>query len=117
MDKKIAGAIGALSALVTLDASQAATAPAPNAGEPLKASSFAELLQPIPNALARLRTAEEARARAGEAEVQVAQYWRHHHHHHHHHAHWRYGWRPRFFYRHHHHHHHHHHSHWRYRGY
>ena len=65
---------------------------------PLKANSFAELLEPIPNAPALLMAMDEKPA--AENNVQLAQYY-HHHHHHHHHRYWRR-------YRHHHHHHHHH---------
>jgi hypothetical protein len=78
----------------------------------LSPTSYAELLQPIPNAVALLKTADEMEAaarasQAGEpgAQTQLAQYWYHHHHHHHHNNYWR-----RRYY----HHHHHHHHHWRY---
>ena len=105
MDKKVAGAIGAFSALAALDAAHAAPATAPNAGELPRAQSFAELLQPIPNALAKLRAVDEASAAAG---VRFAQYY-YYPYRHHHHAQWRYGygWRPRYW-------HHHHHGWWRY---
>ncbi|MBV8962067.1 MAG: hypothetical protein JOY67_12565 [Hyphomicrobiales bacterium] len=116
MDKTIVGLIGAISALATADGAQAATAPTAN--EVMSARSFGELLEPIPNAVALLQAADEAKAKsAREAEngtEKVAQffypypYYRHHHHHHHHH-HW--GWGPPrpLYYHHHHHHHHHHH--------
>lgn len=113
MEKKIAGLIGAIAALGTFDAaSAAAVAPAPV--ELPKANSFAELLEPIPNAAALLRAVDENQpVPSAEDNVQLAQYY-HHHHHHHHHAYRRY-YAPRVYvaprrYYHHHHHHHHHHS-------
>lgn len=111
MDKKIAGLLGAVAAVSTMGTAQAA--PTPNPTETLRANSFAELLEPIPNAAALLQAVDEQdRAETADGNVQLARY---HHHHHHHHAYRRYAPRivvvPR--YRHHHHHHHHHH----YRGY
>ena len=116
MEKKIAGLLGAAAALGTFGAAQAAAAPDPS--PTLRASSFAELLQPIPNAAALLRAIDEqAPAKTADGNVQVAQFYHHHHHHHHHHGYYRgddYGYGPRVIvvprYRHHHHHHHHHHS-------
>jgi hypothetical protein len=114
MDKKIAGLMGAVSALATMTAMEAARAQ--NVTEVLSARSYAELLQPIPNAVALLMAADAVNAARAKGEagqnpnVKLAQYgydyhhhhhhhrWYHHHHHHHHH-HW---------YHHHHHHHHHH---------
>jgi hypothetical protein len=106
MDKKIAGLVGAISALAPVNAGQAR-----EVTEVLNARSYAELLQPIPNAVALLMAADAvnvARAKA-EAEqdpnVKLAQYGYHHHHHHHrwyHHHH-----HHRWYHRHHHHHHHH----------
>lgn len=57
----------------------------------LEVQSYAELLEPIPNAVAMLRADDAVRAHQAPS-IQLAQY--HHHHHH--------------FYHHHHHHHHHH---------
>jgi hypothetical protein len=127
MEKKIAGLLGAVAALGTLNAAEASPAPAPNPSDALRANSYAELLEPIPNAAKVLRALDEqAPAKSTEENVKVAQwYHHHHHHHHHHHGYWRgygygygdYGPRvyvvpPRRFY--HHHHHHHHHHHWYY---
>jgi hypothetical protein len=121
MEKKIAGLLGAMAALGTLNAAQAA--PSPDPTEVLRADSYADLLAPIPNAAALLRAVDEAKP-APEANVEVAQYYYHHHHHHHHH----HAFYPRYYapydpygpsvvvvpryrrYYHHHHHHHHHHS-------
>jgi len=105
MDKKIAGLLGAVAAVSTMGTAQAA--PTPNPTETLRANSFAELLEPIPNAAALLQAVDEkSQAETAEGNVQLARY---HHHHHHHHAYRRYA--PRIVvvrHRHHHHHHHHH---------
>jgi hypothetical protein len=122
MDKKIAGLLGAVAALGGLNAAQAA--PAQDPTEVLRANSFAELLEPIPNAAETLRAVDEAQL--PEATVQQAQFYHHHHHHHHHH----HAFYPRYYapyggpvvvvpryrryYHHHHHHHHHHHGFYRY---
>ena len=97
MDRKTAGLVGAISALVTISAVEAARAQ--EVTDVLNARSYAELLQPIPNAVTLLMAADEATAARNKAEaeqnpnVQLAQ--DHHHHHHHHRRH----------HRHHHHHH------------
>ena len=116
MEKKIAGLLGAVAALGTLATAQASPAPA----DVLKASSYADLLEPIPNAARMLQAMEqEAAAQPADKNVQVAQFYYHHHHHHHgywhhhhHHGYYRGGVVvvPRRRYHHHHHHHHHHHS-------
>lgn len=102
MDKKIAGLLGAAAALTTLGSAQATPA-APVQTLPA-ASSYADLLEPVPNA-AEILVADDQRMGEQQATVQLAQYHHHHHHRrvivihrrHHHHHHWR---------RHHHHHHH-----------
>jgi len=93
------GLLGGASALALLGGGQASAAAPPSEANALQpARSFAELLDPIPNAATMLR-ADDARALADasgdEKPTVLAQYNYHHHHHHHH-------------YRHHHHHHHHH---------
>jgi hypothetical protein len=121
MEKKIAGLLGAMATLGAFNAAQAAPAPAPAPTDVLRANSFADLLEPIPNAAALLQAVDEsAPAQSANENVQLAQYYYPHHHHHHHHA-WRryYAPRvvvvpPRYGYYHHHHHHHHHHSYYRY---
>jgi hypothetical protein len=120
MEKKIAGLLGAAAALGTLNAAQAATEPAPQPSDVLRANSYADLLAPIPNAAKVLRAMDDAQARdvPPAAREKVAQ-WYHHHHHHHHHHHGYWGGGPvvvvppRAYYYHHHHHHHwyHHHHH------
>lgn len=114
MEKKIAGLLGAVATLGAFGAAQAAPPPAPSGV--LKANSFAQLLEPIPNAAELLKAVDEQGPNpSAEANVQLAQY--HHHHHHHHHGYYRrYGpvvVVPRYRH-HHHHHHHHHHSYYRY---
>ena len=110
MDRTVAGLIGAVAALSAATPSQAA-APAPQSIDAaLQAGSYADLLKPIPNALALIKTSETRAellptARAGEAPVEQAQLVVVQHHHHH-----RYYHRRRHY--HHHHHHHHHHDHY-----
>jgi hypothetical protein len=80
MDKKIAGLLGAAAALSTMTGAQAA--PAQQSLAPT--TSYKDLLQPIPNALAALKADEAAGPQAGAAaKLERVQY--HHHHHHHHH--------------------------------
>jgi len=110
--------LGAVAALSTLNAAQASQAPAPDPSDALKVNSYAELLEPIPNAAKVLQAIEEQQpVKPWEDNVQVAQYYHHHHHgyyhHHHHHGYYR----PRVIvvpprWHHHHHHHHHHHGYW-----
>jgi hypothetical protein len=112
MEKKIVGLLGAVATLGAFNAAQATPAPSPAPVDFLRANSFADLLEPIPNAVELLRTVDESQpSSSADHNVQLAQY--HHHHHHHHSQYRRYAPRvivvpPR--YRHHHHHHHHHHS-------
>lgn len=110
MDKKIVGLLGAVAGLALTGSAQAAISPAPSPSEALRASTYSDLLAPIPNAAALLKADDDARAQQPNPEpaddVQVAQFYRpfYHHHHHHHHHHGYYG-----YYRSYHHHHHHHH--------
>ncbi len=116
MDKKIAGLLGAVAALGSFPAAQAAPAPAPT--DVLRANSYADLLEPIPNAIAVLQAVDESGSTQPSENTQLAQLFYHHHHHHHHHHsfyhHHHHSFQPRVVvvprrrYRHHHHHHHHH---------
>ncbi len=112
MEKKIAGLLGAAATLGAFAGAQAATAPSPAPTDFLRASSFADLLEPIPNASAVLQAIDQsAPAPQAQGNVQLAQFYHHHHHHHHHH-HSFYPYGPRVVvvpprYRRHHHHHHH----------
>jgi hypothetical protein len=98
MDKKIAGLLGAVAAMSSMTSVNAA---APTPAETLQATSYTDLLNPVPNAVAQLiadDNARAARSRDGGDEMDVAQIRvdvDHHHHHRHHRKH-----------RHHHHHHH-----------
>jgi hypothetical protein len=116
MERKIAGLLGAVAALGTMNGAQAAPAPAPT--DVMRANSFADLLEPIPNASALLQAIDEsAPAQPADSNIQLAQVVigigrDHHHHHHHHHAGYGRYYAPRVVvvprrYRHHHHHHHH----------
>jgi hypothetical protein len=116
MEKKIAGLLGAMATLGAFNAAQAAPTPSPAPTDILRANSFADLLEPIPNAAALLQAVDEsAPVPSADDNVQLAQYY-HHHHHHHHHSQYRRDYQPNVFVvprpwrRHHHHHHHHHHS-------
>lgn len=120
MDKKIAGLLGAVAALGTFGSAQATPQAMPAPSDILQANSYADLLEPIPNAGALLQAIDEAPPAKAADNVQLAQFYHHHHHHHHHHSFYR---RYRYYdeapvvvvpryrrYYHHHHHHHHHHS-------
>ena len=118
MDKTVAGLLGAVGALAGM-APGAQAAPLDYAAA-LQASSYADLLKPIPNAAALWRASAQTDPgsvpeAAPEGGVQEVQY--HDHHHHHHHQYHRYHRRHRHVvvvapeggpYAHHHHHHHHH---------
>ena len=110
MDKKIAGLLGAVATLGTFTAADAAPAPAPT--DILRANSFADLLEPIPNAVALLQAVEESAPAPATENVQMAQYYYHHHHHHHSFYHHHHSYYPRVIvvprYRRYYHHHHHH---------
>ncbi|MBV8923130.1 hypothetical protein [Bradyrhizobium sp.] len=108
MEKKIAGVLGAVAALSTLTAAQAAPT------DVLRANSYAELLNPIPDAAAQLKVLNEREAsQPAEQEKTLRLAYHHHHHHHHHRAYFRSRVIvvPHRHYHHHHHHHHHHHYH------
>ncbi|MCJ2072017.1 hypothetical protein MKK75_24985 [Methylobacterium sp. J-030] len=117
MDKTVAGLVGAVTLLAAVDPALAAAAPPVRLQAAMQAESYADLLKPIPDAVALLKESDAtvqaeplAAASEGDATVQQAQYYHHHHHHHrffrpfyHHHHH-----HHRYFRRYHHHHHHHH---------
>ena len=115
METKTINMIGA-AAVIAVGAATASPATA----DPIPpAASYADLLQPVPNAMSRLNADDAARQNAP-AELYQAQYNpggpvdHHHHHHHHHNRRWYmqhgYYWNGRTWMmrpRHHHHHHHH----------
>ncbi|HVM99333.1 MAG TPA: hypothetical protein VMT68_03880 [Caulobacteraceae bacterium] len=83
MDTRTATLLAAAAALTSspgLASTPASEAPVP------RVSSYAELLQPIPNATERLRAADLDTSNAAEQPQLIeTQYYRDHHHHHHHH--------------------------------
>ena len=84
MNKRVALLLCGTAALMTLSsAAQATTPAAPDATTALDAQSYADLLDPIPDAVALVKADDAQRARQRPARLQLAQ---HHHHHHHHHA-------------------------------
>lgn len=114
MDKKIAGLLGAVAGMAAMGSAHAAINPAPSSSQAPKASSYGDLLAPIPDAVAQLKADDAARAQQPAPDptdgMQVAQsyyyppysypYYNYHHHHHHHHTYYR-----RYSHQHHHHHH------------
>jgi hypothetical protein len=108
LDKNLIGLLSGASALALLGGSPASATPLADEANRLQpAQSFAELLDPIPNAEKLLRAEDEREAaNPGEGSpIVMAQYYHHHHHHHYHHHY------------HHHHHHHHHYYHHHYHHY
>jgi hypothetical protein len=84
MEKKVAGLLGAVAALGALGSAQAAPASDPSPPDTLKVNSYADLLEPIPNALKVLAEIEaQAPVKPWEDNIKVAQFYHHHHHHHH----------------------------------
>jgi hypothetical protein len=93
MDKTVAGLLTAVGGALAV----ASPAGAVTVHDALHADSYADLLRPVPNAVAVQQAIAEAQAAA--PDVMTVQFLRHHHHHHH-----RY-YRRRFYHHHHHHHH------------
>ena len=91
MEKKVAGLLGAVAALGALGSAQAAPASDPSPPDTLKVNSYADLLEPIPNALKVLQEIEaQAPVKPWEDNVKVPpRRYHHHHHHHHHHGYYR----------------------------
>jgi hypothetical protein len=82
MEKKTAGLLGALAGLATMGSAQAAIHPALNASKALQASSYTELLAPVPNAVALLKADDATRAQRSVADsLNGAQLAQEHHHH------------------------------------
>jgi hypothetical protein len=100
MEKTVAGVIGAVGALVAAQPHAASALPA-SFDAAMQASSYADLLKPIPNAQALLKAgAAERLPTANDADddpaIQQVQYYHHHHYYYHHHH--------RYYHHHHHHH-------------
>jgi len=85
MDKTVIALLGGASALVMVGGAQASAAVdrVGDANGLQAARSFAELLDPIPNASGLLQADERTGDDAGKP-MEMAQYYHHHHHHHHH---------------------------------
>jgi len=82
MKKTTALLLGGTAALMSIGPTASAASANPAAQLPA-ARSYAELLNPIPDAVVLLK-ADDARLAQQPARVQLAQYHHHHHHHHHH---------------------------------
>ena len=80
MNKRIAELLGGVAALVTLNAAQTVAATADSQTDPFAVQSYAELLNPVPNAVPLLIADEARRAQQRAFRPRLAQY--HHHHHH-----------------------------------
>jgi hypothetical protein len=110
MDKRIVGLLGAAAALTTIHSGAAAAPGTSDLAHLRQPKSYAELLEPIPNAVTVLKSDDESRAVSGPVE-RVGYY---HHHRHHHHGYFRgYNYYGGYYRRRYHHHHHHHHSYFR----
>ena len=83
MNKRIAELLGGVATLVTLNAAQAVAPTAGSQTDPFAVQSYAELLNPVANAVPLLIADDARRAQQRAFRRQFAQY--HHHHHHHHH--------------------------------
>ena len=105
MEKSVMGLVAAIGAVAPLAGAEAAVVSSHDAVQSLHAATIADLLEPIPNAVAVLAALDAAPAaevaKNPTKGVQVVQ-WHHHHHHYHHH----------YYHHHHHHYYHHHHHHW-----
>lgn len=112
MDKVTAGLVGVVAGLATMGCAHAATADPGHAADPMQASSYADLLAPVPNARDLLRASDATGAQTSAPDIQLAYwndrggygeygpgpYYHHHHHqyyhpyarnyHHHHHHHY-----------------------------
>lgn len=110
MDKTLISLLSGASALALLGGAQASAAPTVDASDVLQpARSFAELLDPIPNAenVLRAENDRDAAAAAEENPIVMAQYYYHHHHHYYHHHHHHHYYHHHYYHHHHHHYHHH----------
>jgi hypothetical protein len=94
MEKTVIAVLAAMGAAAAATPGHAATSAELDSA--MAASSFSDLLRPVPNAVAMLKVADEQDPITPEAGVELAQYYHHHHHrrwrfyhHHHHHHHYR----------------------------
>ena len=111
MDKTIMGLLGGASAFALLGGSPASAASSVDDVNLLQpARSFAELLEPIPDAEKVLRAENERSNDTVESEnkpMVVADYYHHHYHHNYHHHYHHHHHHHHHYYHHHYHHHHH----------
>lgn len=92
MDKRFAGLLGAAAALTAVTAAHAT---ASTQSQLAPATSYRDLLVPVPNAVAALQADDARLTQSSASELKVAQDHHHHHnrrppprrHHHHHHHH------------------------------
>ena len=81
MNKRIAELLGGVAALVTLNAAQAVAPAANSQTDPFAAQSYAELLNPVANAVPLLIADDAKRAQQRALRPRLAQFLHHHHHH------------------------------------
>jgi hypothetical protein len=81
MNKRIAELLGGVAALVTLNAAQAVAPAANSQTDPFAAQSYAELLNPVANAVPLLIADDAKRAQQRAFRPRLAQFQHHHHHH------------------------------------
>jgi hypothetical protein len=121
MDKKTVGLMGAVAGLATMGSAHAAAPPGPGVAEAMQASSYADLLKPVPDAVALLKADDATRVQIQRINGYVyfnygppppppyayyqpyyppdyrsyypGYYYHHHHHHHHHHHDHHHDWR------------------------
>ncbi len=84
MRKNLALFLSGTAALLAFNAAQAAAPSGHETQDSLAANSYAELLEPVPDAREALIADDARLAQQPQATLQLAQY--HHHHHHHHHG-------------------------------
>jgi hypothetical protein len=85
MDKKIAGLLGAAAALSAMTtAAEAMPAQTQGLATPV---TYADLLAPVPNAVAALKADDARLIRVDDKKIIIKKKKSHHHHHHHHHHH------------------------------
>lgn len=83
MNRRMAFLLGGTAAMMSFSAAQAAV-PALTTVPTSAAHSYADLLEPVPNAVAALNAADLSRAQTPKSQLRLAQDHHHHHHHHHH---------------------------------
>jgi hypothetical protein len=85
MDKTKLGLTAAVSALLALPGAAFAAPDAQAESATPPAQSYADLFQPIPNAVEKLRLSDMQEAQRAQSQPRLILAQNHHHHHHHHH--------------------------------